>query len=152
MKKNCHSSWNGEKPFCLLCLITNCIYDGGINRQNQKTRGCHSLLLVQVSDYELSCCRESTGLPLEDAKCKDIGRLVWWKSTCVLWRDLCPPSPTHKQAPKLKSDVYLQRVGRGYVSWAGRCCSSWGCCGGRQSFHLAGDVAWSEQRNQTGCC
>ena len=76
MKKNCHSSWNGEKPFCLLCLITNCIYAGGIKRQNQKTRGCHSLLLVQVSDYELSCCRENTGLPLEDAKCKDIGRLV----------------------------------------------------------------------------
>lgn len=48
-KGNCHSSGKGEKPLCLLCLITKCIYAGGIKRQNQKAHGCPILLLVQTS-------------------------------------------------------------------------------------------------------
>lgn len=88
------------------------------------------------------------GLPLDDAKHEDIGRLMWWKHQHVLCDGSINIFP-HKQASKLKSGVYLQRVGQGCVSWAGRCYSSWDCCGGRQSSHLAGDVAWPEQRNQT---
>ena len=43
MKENCHSSWKEEKKLlCLLCLVTNCFYAGGIKRQNQQTdlRSC----------------------------------------------------------------------------------------------------------------
>lgn len=35
----------------------------------------------------------------------------------------------------------LLPVDQGCVSWAGRCYSSWDCCGGRRSSHLAGGAA-----------
>lgn len=47
MKESCHSSWEGEKPFCLLCLITN-----SLCRKHQKTESGHRpqlLLLVPHS-------------------------------------------------------------------------------------------------------
>ena len=75
---------------------------------------------------------------------------LWWKHKRVLWRQaFSQPLPPPQTSPQTKADAYLQRVGQGCVSWAGRCCSSWDCCGGRRNFHPAADVASPEQRNQT---
>ena len=149
MKENCYSSWKGEKPL-LSSPPRDKLYLCWRHQKTESANGPPLLLLVknlwswagrlQISTQNGQGCLWQRLTRGHQLVCDGSVNIFYEERTFHI---LSPP-------PKRKPDVYLQRAGRGCVSWAGRCCSSWDCCGGRRNFHPAADAALPEQRDQRG--
>lgn len=140
-----HSCWKGEKPL-LSSLPHNKQY---LCWRHQKTQSAKGPLLALAPGKKSPIMNRAVA----DKACRK-ARAAYGRGYTCRHQQVCDRSVNMfyeeksfrilsplKHAAKLKPGVYLQQVGQGCVSWAGRCCSSWDCCGGRQNSHLAGVVA-----------
>lgn len=124
------------------------LYAGSNKRQNQyPDLRSHSWYNTLQLWTELLQIKQAQGFLWQMLPSKTVaglydGSINMFSEKKPFWHPLPPFSPhPPTRAPQLMPDIYLQPVGQGCESWAGKCYSSWDCCGGRQNFHLVGDGA-----------